>query len=306
MGRRTKFVEAALRATLAGHSKFEQFGKTRNVDDWLTKEDKANAKALLDKKIADQQALGTRPPTPKLDFKPAHALMSEKYDKFGETHLNKSINWNTENDPCFIIANGESRKGFDLTKLVGKGYIIGMNVLPLIENFWPDALISVDIATVKHICEKNVPDKTEMWSYPRGGVKDPRVIKLDKDWGWSSGPTATRIALEKKKFKKLYILGMDFFGLTPDGRIEEKKGSKINNMYAGTQRYRKKNSDRPYFGNWLNQMVQNTNNNQDAIFHHVVLENQRSPQKLEEKANWIDITYEEFEHHLSKMPKKES
>ena len=307
MARRTKFVDAALRAVIEGQSKFHFFGKERLVDDWLTPDQKNNAQAVLSKRLNNKQALETaKPIPPKPADEPLHSVLSEKYNKFGETHINKSTRWDPERDPCFIIANGESRKGFDLTKLNDKGYIIGMNVLPLIENFWPNALISVDIATVKHICEKNVPDKTEMWSYPRGGVKDPRVIRIDKDWGWSSGPTATRIALEKKKFKKLYILGMDFFGLTPDGRIEEKKGSKINNMYAGTQRYRKKNSDRTYFGNWLNQMVQNTANHDNALFYHVVLENQRSPQRLEEKPNWIDITYEEFEHHLQKMPKKES
>jgi len=307
MARRTKFIDAALRAAIEGQSKFHFFGKERLVDDWLTPDQKNNAQAVLSKRLNDKQALeNAKPPAPKPADTPSPIVATEKFNKYGETLINKSTRWDPNQDACFIIANGESRKGFDLTKLKDKGYIIGMNVLPLIENFWPNALISVDIATVKHICEKNVPDKTEMWSYPRGGVKDPRVNRIDKDWGWSSGPTATRIALEYKKFKKLYILGMDFFGLTPDGRIEEKKGSKINNMYAGTQRYRKKNSDRTYFGNWLNQMVQNTANHEDALFYHVVLENQKSPQRLEEKTNWIDITYQEFEHHLQKIPKKES
>jgi len=182
---------------------------------------------------------------------------------------------------------------------------MGMNVLPLREDFWPDALISVDIATVKYICERDVPDRLEMWSYPRGGVKDPRVKRIEKDWGWSSGPTATRIALEYKKFQTIYILGMDFFGLTPNGQVGgEKDGRKLNNMYKGTDRYRKANSDRTYFGNWLNQMLHNTTTHSNCNFYHVVLENQKSPNKLAQKTNWIDITYNVFEEHLQKMPKK--
>jgi len=301
MARRAKFKETALRAILEGKSTFKQFGKTRLVDDWLSPEEKKNAKSLLEKRLNNKQEQAKKEAE-----QPRTAPIIPVTPPSRPKTTNTKAVFNPQADCCFIIANGMSRASFDLKQLVGKGYIIGMNVLPLVENFWPNALVSVDIATVKHICEQNVPSKLEMWSYPRGGVKDPRVIKLDKDWGWSSGPTATRIALEKKNFKTLYILGMDFFGLTPDGRIEEKKGSKINNMYAGTTRYRKKGSDRTYFGNWLNQMVQNTANHEDATFYHVVLPNQQSPARLAEKKNWIDITYDEFQQHLQKMPKKES
>jgi len=37
-----------------------------------------------------------------------------------------------------------------------------------------------------------------------------------------------------------------------------------------------------------------------------VLDNQKSPHKIAQKSNWIDITYSVFTEHLSKMPKKES
>ena len=178
-----------------------------------------------------------------------------------------------------------------------------MNVLPIIEDFWPDALVAVDIATVKYICDRDVPDRTEMWTYPRGSIKDARPKRIAKDWGWSSGPTSTRIALEYKKFQTLYILGMDFFGITVEGKINESKGRRLNNMYKGKDRYRKANSDRTYFGNWLNQMITNVTKHNNAKFYHVVLDGQQSPNKLAQKKNWIDITYEKFEEHLSKMPK---
>jgi hypothetical protein len=146
-----------------------------------------------------------------------------------------------------------------------------------------------------------------MWTYPRGGIKDPRPNRIAKDWGWSSGPTATRIALEYKKFQTIYLLGMDFFGIQADGTIgDEKDGRKLNNMYKGTDRYRKENSDRTYFGNWLNQMLQNTTRHANAKFYHIVQPKQKSPNKLAQKTNWIDINYNVFEEHLQKMPKKSS
>ena len=99
---------------------------------------------------------------------------------------------------------------------------------------------------------------------------------------------------------------MDFFGITADGKVDEKAGSKLNNMYKGQERYRKENSGRTYFGNWLNQMVTNCDKHKNANFYHVVGENQKSPNKIAQKRNWIDITYNMFAEHLGKMPENES
>lgn len=288
-GRRRTWKKACSEALIKGESKATCFGKTTDISAWLTQEELSDPKSTW-KKYKDVQPTQNK---------------STNLPRIPEPQIpQKDTDYKPQGDVCFIIANGESRKNFDLNKMKGKGYIIGMNVLPIVEDFWPDALISVDIATVKYICERNVPDRLEMWSYPRGGVKDPRVNRLNKDWGWSSGPTATRIALEYKRFRTLYIIGMDFFGLTADGKIDENKGRRLNNMYKGGDRYRKANSDRTYFGNWLNQMIQNTSNHPHAKFYHVVQEGQKSPNKLAEKSNWIDITYNIFEEHLQKMPKK--
>ena len=289
-GRRTLMRIEAYKAHLAGKNTFNCFNKTNiSVDAYLNKDMKQHAKKNLEKLQTLQEQKKTPPPASQ-----APAFIPPK-----------NTNYDPHNDPCFIIANGESRRGWDLNKLKNKGYIIGMNVLPVVEDFWPDALVSVDISTVKWICERNVPDKLEMWSYPRGGIKDQRVHRLQKDWGWSSGPTAVRLALDIKQFKKFYILGMDFFGLSKQGEIAEKSGTQINNMYKGTPRYRSANSSRTYFGNWLNQMTQNVQQHPKVNFYHVIRPGQTSPGRLLEKKNWIDITYSQFEEHLSKMPKKE-
>ena len=290
MGRRSKFEEAALRAAIDGQQQFICFNKSRLVSDWLTKDQLKDPKKNLELMLSRQSI--TPQPNPRTPNAEPIPIKDTKYSP--------------DYDPCFIIANGESRRGFDLNKLKDKGYIIGMNVLPIAENFWPDALVSVDIATVKWISERDVPDKLEMWSYPRGGVKDPRIVRFPKDWGWSSGPTATRMALEYKYFKKLYILGMDFFGMTKTGEINEKNGTQINNMYKGHARYRQANASRTYFGNWLNQMVTNVQNHPTVKFYHIIRPKQTSPANLLAKSNWIDITYDQFDEHLQKMAKKES
>ena len=287
-GRRAQWRLAAAKAAVQGKTTVTLFGKSGDITAWLNPEqlkDPAKTLAELEKitKLSTKAILPPAEPIPP-----------------------KDTEYKPEGDVCFIIANGESRRNFDLNKLKGKGYIVGMNVLPVVEDFWPDMLVSVDIATVKWLSERDVPARLEHWSYPRGGVKDPRIKRIAKDWGWSSGPTATRIALEYKRFKTLYIIGMDFFGITADGTINEKKGEKLNNMYKGLERYRKANSGRTYFGNWQNQMDTNTTNHPEAKFYHVVLDNQTSPVKLAQKTNWIDINYSKFEEHLSKMSKRAS
>ncbi len=289
-GRRTLMRIEAYKAHLAGKKTFSCFNKTNiDINAYLDETMKSNAVANLEKlqKLQEEKNKPAPEPAQPINIPP------------------KNTNYDPEHDPCFIIANGESRRGWDLNKMKGKGYIIGMNVLPVVEDFWPDALVSVDISTVKWICERNVPDKVEMWSYPRGGIKDSRVYRFPKDWGWSSGPTAVRMALDIKKFKKFYIIGMDFFGLTKQGDIAEKAGTQINNMYKGTPRYRSANSSRTYFGNWLNQMTQNVQTHPKVNFYHVIRPGQTSPGRLLEKSNWIDLTYDQFEQHLGKMPKKE-
>ena len=289
-GRRLLWRISACESVIAGRTNCFLNNKEGQISAWLTPKEQKNPKDTLKQLLNEQQKRKSAnrptvkpPPIPK-----------------------KDTDYKPKGEVCFIIANGESRRGFDLHKLSSKGYVIGMNVLPVVEDFWPDALVSVDIATVKWICEKNVPDKLEMWSYPRGGVKDQRVNRLAKDWGWSSGPTATRLALEYKKYQTIYILGMDFFGITEKGVIDEKDGRKINNMFKGKERYRKPGSDRTYFGNWLNQMITNTSSHPNVNFYHVIREGQQSPNKLAQKTNWIDITYNMLEEHLSKMPKKSS
>ena len=51
-------------------------------------------------------------------------------------------------------------------------------------------------------------------------------------------------------------------------------------------------------------MLQNTTMHANAKFYHVVQPKQKIPNKLAQKTNWIDITYNKFDEHLSEMAKK--
>ena len=61
----------------------------------------------------------------------------------------------------FIIGNGESRKGFDLTSLRKYGKIYGCNAL--YRDFQPDVLISVDQRMIKEIMESGYAYKNECY-----------------------------------------------------------------------------------------------------------------------------------------------
>ena len=83
MARRTKFIDAALRAAIEGQSKFHFFGKERLVDDWLTPDQKNNAQAVLSKRLNDKQAVeNAKPPAPKPADTPLPIVATEKFNKY--------------------------------------------------------------------------------------------------------------------------------------------------------------------------------------------------------------------------------
>src|SRR6056300_1971441 len=61
----------------------------------------------------------------------------------------------------FCIGNGESRKGFDLSKLRQFGNIYGCNAL--YRDFTPDVLTAVDNGIMHEIYQSGYCDKNETW-----------------------------------------------------------------------------------------------------------------------------------------------
>ncbi len=106
---------------------------------------------------------------------------------------------------CFIIANGESRKDFDISRLWPYGKIIGINAIYR-ERPKIDYLVGVDINMMNEVGESNYRD-CEVWTYPRQQIKHGYFQRFGTDKGWSSGPTVSWLAIQKG-FKEIYSIGM--------------------------------------------------------------------------------------------------
>ena len=97
-------------------------------------------------------------------------------------------------DKVFVIANGESRKNFDVNRLWSYGKVIGINAIYR-ENPKIDYLVGVDIQMMNEVGEANYTD-AEVWTYPRQQIKQAidhlvseGTIKIEKFIGEREGYT---------------------------------------------------------------------------------------------------------------------
>jgi len=72
----------------------------------------------------------------------------------------------------FVVANGESRKGYDLSKLKGKGRIYGCNAL--YRDFTPDVLVCVDQAISHEVYNSGYCQENE--TYFRNWTRLPGML----------------------------------------------------------------------------------------------------------------------------------
>ena len=149
---------------------------------------------------------------------------------------------------AFIIGNGLSRKSIDLTKLNGTTY--GSNAI--YREFTPDYLCSVDTRMIYEIHKsgflENYNNFMIMAQYYRYFLKlnkqknknyTPYVLNFfpprkrllgERSRVFDSGITSLIAAASIHKHTNIYLLGMDFNGVSPD--TKEK-----NNIYRGTENY---------------------------------------------------------------------
>jgi len=105
--------------------------------------------------------------------------------------------------------------------------------------------------------------------------------------GWSSGPTALRMACEHG-FKEIYILGFDYQGHNDGKRF------KLNNMFGDTRNYKKRNDEATFYGNWMNQTKRCLQDFKDVNFHRVIPKGWFQPKDLGWAGNIDHPTTEEF------------
>ena len=144
---------------------------------------------------------------------------------------------------AYVIGNGPSRKGFDLTKLKATGQTYGCNAL--YRDFMPDFIFSVDTKMSMQMVEDEVGLKTIHYG-PALEVNRKQskgmINLIPNNPHWISGNAAFWTA-GVHGHKNIYLIGFDF--------REYGKG-KLNNIYQGTNNYGNRDGDDVFEG-WLKQ-----------------------------------------------------
>ena len=142
---------------------------------------------------------------------------------------------------AFVLGNGISRQGIDLQQLQLLGTVYGCNAI--YREFTPAVLVSTDRPIATHIQESGY--STQHRFYTRRPIAGLGAQAVPKPYfGFSSGPIATGLAAQDGHVH-IYLLGFDM-GPTPNNTI--------NNLYAGTEFYKRVDAPPTFTGNWIKQL----------------------------------------------------
>jgi hypothetical protein len=191
---------------------------------------------------------------------------------------------------AFVLGNGESRKGIDINDLKEKGTVFACNAV--YRTHRPHFLVAVDPKMIFEIAETDYPVHNKVWSnFNAQYNKHPKILNhvnwFKPSLGWSSGPTALRMACEHG-FKEIYILGFDYQGHNDGKRF------KLNNIFGDSRNYKKRNDEATFYGNWMNQTKRCLQDFKDVQFHRMIPKGWFKPKDLEWAGNIDHPTTEEF------------
>jgi len=196
-------------------------------------------------------------------------------------------------DIAFVLGNGESRKGIKIEDLKKHGKVFACNAVFRTET--PDYLVAVDPKMILEICETDYPKNHEVWSNYNNMLQKNEVAKTHVRWfqptlGWSSGPTALKMAVERGH-NPIYILGFDY-----QGKANPAYSSKFsfNNLYRDTRNYKRSNEEATFYGNWMNQTKRILQDHPKVEFIRVIPKNWFRPKDLDWKENLKTIIMTEF------------
>ena len=194
---------------------------------------------------------------------------------------------------AFVLGNGQSRKGIDLNNLKEKGTVFACNAV--YRTHQPHWLVAVDPKMMLEIAETDYVVHNKVYSNYNNQYEKHKKLLDHVTWskpslGWSSGPTALRLAGEQG-FKEIYILGFDYQGLAVDAK---KNRFHLNNIYGDTRNYKKNNDEATFYGNWMNQTKRCLKDFPDAKFHRVIPKNWFKPRDLDWNDNFDHLTTEEL------------
>ena len=191
---------------------------------------------------------------------------------------------------AFVLGNGESRRGIEINDLKKKGTVFACNAV--YRTHQPHFLIAVDPKMVLEIGETDYMMNNKVWSNYNSQYSKHQKIIDHCNWfkpslGWSSGPTALRMACERG-FKEIYILGFDYQGHKENNRF------KLNNMFGDSRNYKKRKDEATFYGNWMNQTKRILQDFKDVQFHRVIRQGGFLPKDLEWTKNIAHPTIVEF------------
>jgi len=194
---------------------------------------------------------------------------------------------------AFVLGNGESRKNILVADLKKHGTVFACNAVYRTEE--PDYLIAVDPKMILEIAETDYPKTHEVWTnynhqYSKNANAKNYIKWFQPSLGWSSGPTALKMAADKK-FSLIYILGFDYQGHVKDSK---NKRYGFNNVFKDTRNYKKSTDEATYHGNWLNQTKRVLTDYPQIQFRRVIRKDAFKPTDLEFSANFKHIDIEDF------------
>lgn len=193
---------------------------------------------------------------------------------------------------AFIIGNGTSRKDFDLTQLKGHGLIFACNWFYR-KEFKPDVLVCSDEPITNTITKVDSWYPRTNWFftwYPKPGSGAKKAPTPEK---FAAGPMATYTAASGFGSKKIFLIGMDFFGF---GSTDKNKNGGLNNLYANEKHYQKveegQDGTAPTYRNWQRRFEWIMTNCPGVEFYHVNPFEGKSPERLRGLPNFHQITWE--------------
>jgi hypothetical protein len=191
---------------------------------------------------------------------------------------------------AFVLGNGTSRKPINPEHLKAHGTVYGCNAL--YRSFSPDYLVAVDTKMIVEITDAGYHLNNQVWTNPNKLSK--RIEKLNlfnPNKGWSSGPTALHLA-STNMHKTIYILGFDYIGLG-------EQNEKVNNIYAGTDNYKREQDRATYYGNWTRQTSLCIQTHPKTKYIRIIKDNNSFiPEQLQNLTNLSHITLEDFTKNL--------
>ena len=187
---------------------------------------------------------------------------------------------------AFILGNGESRTWIDPYVLKEHGKVWSCNAS--YRDFNPDVLVAVDTKMITEIEESGYLDtfEGEHYFYPK---KDEEGQHSLFRFGHSSGPWAALISLTHDEPDELYLIGHDIYTNSPQNHI--------NNIYAGSENYVRKNHPNHGPDNWVAELMRLFYNFPDVKFYHLCPI--KKPPEWEGVPNLIYLTLPQLWYHLN-------